>query len=368
MFLLLADGSLIAYLVERQLLDEADIVDGNITVVDVSRRNRDLRITTNRHTGYFAKQGLDAERRKSVKREAAFLTAAAQTNPLSGMSRHLPVVRAWDENAGVLIFNLVPDARSLDEHHHRFGRHSVTIAGDAGRVLGLLHSRQGQALFAGCANQFDRDPPWALSIHRPGPRLFDRFSGSSIETVRIVQNTPSLAESLESMRQAWQPSTVIHGDVRWENLLLSRSTTGQRGFHVILVDWEMVQLGDPLWDAACFLSQYLSEWIASMPAGGDGSQSPLIGVQVPLETLKPAMRQFWEGYTEFARPANRAARAAIERLARYTAAGLLQSTIEAGQQDAALSGTGAIKLQVAQNMLVRPADAANALLGLATYD
>ena len=183
------------------------------------------------------------------------------------MSRHLPVVRAWDENAGVLIFNLVPDARSLDEHHHRFGRHSVTIAGDAGRVLGLLHSRQGQALFAGCANQFDRDPPL-------GP--FDPPSRSpSIRSVQRQQHRdcsdcPEHPIPHGIARVDAAGLAAIDGYPRRRAmggpLLLSRSTTGQRGFHVILVDWGMVQLGDPLWDAACFLSQYLSEWIASMPS------------------------------------------------------------------------------------------------------
>jgi hypothetical protein len=126
----------------------------------------------------------------------------------------------------------------------------------------------------------------------------------------------------------------------------------------------MAQLGDPLWDVGSYLSQCLDRWIASIPAAGNSALAQAQAAGVPLQRLQPAMRQFWESYARADELGASEHVAALERVARYTAARLVQRAIEGEQQNAVLSNTGVLRLQVARNMLQQPMVAATSLLGL----
>ncbi len=176
--------------------------------------------------------------------------------------------------------------------------------------------------------------------------------------VKIVQGAPGLSEALDELRRRWQPSSIIHGDLKWDNVVLVPRPSGRRPHHVQFVDWEMVQFGDPLWDAASFLAQHLDVWIGSMPVAAHAPRSD--SARLPLDRLKPAMRQFWQAYRLGANEDDHA----VERVVRYAAARLVQFAIEADQQSAILSANGVIRLQVAHNMMQRPMTAVRTLLGL----
>ena len=355
----LSDRSVVPYLLERGLLDSRSVVDGEISVFNVSRRNVCFRVTTSCGPHYFVKQGIGAERADSVEREAEFLAHATGL-----LERYLPVVRDWNQSRRILVLDLIPEARSLADHHRRIGRASVDAARQVGRAVRDLHRCHVDASSTIHEKLATQHPPGVFTIHWPNLRVFDDMSGSGLKIVKIVQAAPDLCATLDGLLQHWQPTSVIHADVKWDNVVLNPVPGGRHRFRAQIVDWEMVRLGDPLWDVGSFLSQYLDAWIAFMPATARSPQEQVRSAGIPLSTLQPATRAFWESYSTetIARPAERAA--AIEMLMKYVAARLIQFAVEAEQKSAVLSATSVLRLQVAQNITQRPLAAATSLLGL----
>lgn len=354
----LTERALIPYLVERELLGAQDIVEGDVELANTSRRNLSFRVTTKDERGCLVKQGVGAERGATIAREAEFLIAAANAPNSVRWLGHLPAVRDWHSERRILVFSLVPGAHSLAERHARASLWPAGLAWQVGRALRRLHTWSPAIQTVA----LPLDPPRILSIHRPDLPIVDQVSDSGLEVIKIVQDTPELCSAFDDLSLNWQSSRVIHGDVKWDNVVLL-PTPGGRRFRVLLVDWELVQLGDPLWDAASFLCQYLDTWIASMPILAQSPRSGALSAGIPLERLQPAMRRFWDGYMREMGTEERAV--ALERVVRYAAARLVQFAIEADQQSALLSATGVVRLQVAHNMVQRPLAAATSLLGFA---
>ncbi len=356
----LTERLVIPYLLERQVLNARAIVDGDAEVINMSRRNLNLRVQTTGHHDYLVKKGIGAERGETVRREAEFLMTTATGLEDRVLKQHLPQVRDWNAGDRILVFNLAAGTHSLAEHHLRTGRCASGIARQVGTVLRRLHRWHPDTTDLINNVIVDRGPPGVLTIHRPDIRMFEDMSGSGLDIIKIVQETPGLCRGFDDLRSTWRSSHVIHGDLKWDNVVLAPNSDGKRGFQVQLIDWESVQLGDPLWDAASFLSQYLDTWIASIPGVDSSPQSQASAASMPLERLRPAMRHFWDGYSR----GRRDRVVALERTVRYAAARLVQFAIEADQHSAMLSATSVIRLQVAHNMLERPLSAATSLLGL----
>jgi hypothetical protein len=359
----LTERMVVPFLVERGLLDTLAIVDGDLEVVNMSRRNVNFRVTTTHEPSYFVKQAVGTDRIGTIGREAAFLMAAACAAGYSGMRSYLPSVVAWDQERHILVFNLEPDTYSLAEHHLRTRRHTSGLARQVAIALRQLHRWRPDAdesIHDACTNH---EPPPILSIHRPDLRVFEHMSGSGLENNKNLQETPNITPRFDAMRRAWRPWSILHGDMKWDNVVLLPKPDGKSGFQVQLVDWEMVQLGDPLWDAASFLAQYLDAWIASIPVAGNSPRAA--AASTPLSRIQPAMRQFWEVYTRGIPATTTDRTLALERIVGYASARLVQFAIEADQQSAVLSASGVVRLQVAHNMMQRPLEAASSLLGLA---
>ncbi len=164
----LSADSVVSYLVEHGLLDARAIVDGDVEVVDMSRRNANYRVTTTLGQDLLVKQGVGTDRSATVEREAVFLQNTASSLGSDPSRSHLPPIRLWDSDHSVLVFSLISQTHSLAEHHLRSGRISSGIAGRAGAALRRLHhSFSGDsASFPG--PQPTREPPWILSIHTAG--------------------------------------------------------------------------------------------------------------------------------------------------------------------------------------------------------
>jgi hypothetical protein len=58
------------------------------------------------------------------------------------------------------------------------------------------------------------------SVHETNPAWFDSLSQAKARLLEIVQGYPEYCEMLSALRREWQPSCLIHGDVKWDNFLI----------------------------------------------------------------------------------------------------------------------------------------------------
>jgi len=154
------------------------------------------------------------------------------------------------------------------------------------------------------------------------------------------------------------PDTAIHGDVKSDNILFIPPNEPGAGETVRLVDWELVQRGDPAWDVAGVFQDTVLFWITSMT--GTGNVNAMVAsAGFPWSILQVYLRSFWQGYRQTARLTADDANATLLRAVAFSGARLVQTAYEVSQASDTMSAQSVLLLQVSANLL---ADAESAQL------
>jgi aminoglycoside phosphotransferase (APT) family kinase protein len=207
--------------------------------------------------------------------------------------------------------------------------------------------------------------PWVLSVHQPNLSIFRNASSASLELIRIVQSAPEFGDRLDDLRGRWEPSCLIHHDVKWDNLIACPTGSRRATFELKIIDWEAAQLGDPRWDVGSVFSQYLSLWLFSIPiTGRDPPERFPDLAKFPLSRMQPAMSDCWSAYRKRANIDCPGDTAWLSDAVSYAGARLVQTAFEAAQVATHLDSSMVLHLQLASNILRRPREAIAHLLGI----
>jgi aminoglycoside phosphotransferase (APT) family kinase protein len=350
---MLTQGEVVPYLLRRRLIRPESVLEGDLVVVDASRRNRDFKVVSERGPSYLLKQGVGSA---TVAHEARMYLYFHSAPAGEALRPYLPRCFGYDDEARILVLELVRDAESLREHHVRRRRFSVRLGATLGAALAALH-RPGVA-----TAEVGGSPPWILSLHRPHSALFREVSSANLRLIRVLQRFPVFGERLDELREGWRREAVVHNDVKWDNVLVVRS---EKAFQVKLIDWELADVGDPCWDVGGAFNDYLSQWLLSIPITGDAPPERFLELApYPLERMQPAIRAFWSAYVHGMGLEPASAERWLERAVRYAAARLVQTAYEQMQGSWQLTGNVVCILQLSLNILQRPRHAAAHLLGI----
>jgi aminoglycoside phosphotransferase (APT) family kinase protein len=327
--MVLTAASLSHYLLQRGLVSSSSLVDGDFRVRDLSRRNRVFRVQRGPHPGYIVKQVKDWKTKwiESLEREARFYSLLRTQMKDSPVRRFVPQCFAYDADNQVLVLELV-----AGQPLNRFD--SASLVPEHARSLGesLRQFHQEAGVLANDPQDFPDYDPWILAFHQKSDSNFPDISAANSELLRLVKRDPAFGRALDSLREQWQAQTLIHGDMKWANCLVSETAPPR------FIDWEMIGRGDPLWDAAGILQEYLAAWA---------------GWGRPVEEVAPAMRAFWESYGG----------ESLERAIGYSAARLIQSSFEHLQHQESMSAPAIRLLQAALNILTAPGQAVALFFG-----
>ncbi|MFG1960374.1 phosphotransferase family protein [Nonomuraea sp. NPDC049028] len=373
--MVLALPELTTYLLDRRHVHPEAVVDGGLTIVDASRRNHNVLVSAEPAVGLFVKQGRSDPVQSatgwtgsgSLAHEAAvysLLDSLPRPSSGGGITGALPRCRGFDADRDLLILESLPDASDLTSYHSRTRRFPATVGTRLGTALADLHERAFHAARRNPAD-FPGRLPWVLGIDRPGTAFYRAMSNAGLELVRILQSSPELRAALAALRTGWRQDAFVHHDVKWDNCLVLAGGASGRRTRMALVDWEFADLGDACWDTGSVFGSYLGCWLASIPV--TGSELPdryLELAEYPLTRMRPAMRAFWAAYAGARGWDAATADAALIRSARYAGARLLQSAYERAQGAARVSTTVVCLAQLAENVLVRPEEAVEHLLGV----
>ena len=361
-----AQEQVLAYLRRRNFLGPHSIVDGDLSVLDASRRNRNFKILGEEAPHYLVKQGVDPERIATIAHEAAVYHLLHSRSLDATTREYLPRFYAYDSSEHVLILEFFPDAHNLREYHSQHRRISSAIAVDMGHALGALHHSMGAtALTDSDVATLTRNPPWVLFIHRPDLRILRQISGANIELIKLIQHSAELCEFLDAMRAGWRSDALIHFDIKFDNLLALAGSSEASKTRLKIIDWELAGLGDPCWDVGSVFMDYLSLWLLSIPITGETppDRFPELATY-PLERMQPAMRSFWHSYVRRMKLDAVGADEWLVRAVKYAAGRMVQTAFEQTQMSMQLNGNVICMLQVSLNMLRRPHEAILHLLGI----
>ena len=355
-------NDLVHYLLERGLLDRRAVVDGDVMVVEGARRHHNYSVIRRQGAGLFVKQMQpdQAFSAQTLQKEAACYVMMESDPALAEIHALMPRFRAYDPDRHILVLELIGDGENLSELHRRVKGFPEDVARRVGELLARYHEASSRDLLPRANTAiFQGQPPWILSFHLMPRGSMQNLSAANGQFVTILQSYPDFGQALDRVRAGWRRDALVHGDMKFDNVVVRGAQTGEQTMHV--VDWELADVGDSAWDVASILQAYLTWWIASLervPAG-----EPSDAAQYPLETIQPAIRAFWNAYASSRRLSARDADAELERAVSYAGARMLQTVYESMAWAPSLTQHAVWQVQACINILKEPRAAATDLLG-----
>jgi hypothetical protein len=370
-------------LLRRGLLRKSEILDGGVTVADSTSRHRNAVVMREAGPGYFVKEAVPTQPMsvQTLMREAATYALVHQSNgvlaplaplassmaTLAPLASLMPKLRVWDPAQRLLILELLPGAENLGAHARRTNTFSEPLAAQFGRALATYHRQASGAMTqATHGHIFPCTLPWALTISQQTQSTIANLSAANAQMLSLIQRYPNFPRRLEALQAAWRRDTLIHGDMKFENCVLSYSKGAGADPEIKVVDWEIADLGDPRWDVGSMLQSWLSYWIFSMPADGAVNDPEQLAARAhyPLERMRPAIRAFWQSYVKTMEVTGKAERDLLDTCISFGGARMIQTVFESMYQMTNLTPHAIFMLQVSLNILEEPRGAVTDLLAL----
>jgi hypothetical protein len=360
-----------AFLCDRGLIDASWVPEGDLTIRRLPGRNRVYQVIGPGALGYHIKQPNACAERSldSLRREAAFNRCFRDDVTIGGVRSLIPRLVHFEHEETILVFELIPGAISLWNAIERHGLGGVTMAAlrDFGVLLGTFHRSWAQPNTGPPMEWLPSQIPSAITIHKPDIARLAFLSAAEYEVLCILQAEDQLQRRLEGLRCEWAATSVIHGDIRFDNVLF-RSGATEELFGPVetwLADWEMVTYGDPAWDVGGALQDLLVFWVSSMPIFNESSAEAMIaGASVTMDELRSAARSFWHGYRLGSGHDPDEANELVRKSVAFSAARLIQSAFEWSMAASRPTGQSVVLLQLATNVLAEPERAQLQLYGI----
>ena len=357
-------------LVRRGLLPKAAILDGDVVIVDSTSRHRNALVIRRGGPGYFVKEAIPTQPMslQTLMREAATYAYVQQADgALAPLAALMPRFHLLDPLQHLLVLELLPDAENLATHARRTQQFSDTLSAEFGRALATYHRRAAGTVTAATHGRlFPGTIPWALTLSRQAESSIMNLSPANTQMLSLVKRYPNFTTRLDGLQASWRRDTLIHGDLKFENCVVSYPDGTDAAPRIKVVDWEIADIGDPRWDVGSMLQAWLCHWIFSMPADGTTTDPAQLAAraQFPLERMQPAIRAFWRAYAETMEIRGEAARDLLDTCATFGAARMVQTVFESMYQMPQLTPHAIFLLQVSLNVLEEPRGAVSEMFGL----
>jgi hypothetical protein len=358
--------NLLQYLLAKDLVTSETVVDGDFAVIDVSGRNRNFKVIRKHNASLFVKQvrNLNEQSIAMLQCEAACYWLSLNEKDFAALAPMMPPFFSYDLERHVLITGLITKGENLWQHFRRLQKVSPVVAGELGRLLGTYHHDGGDRLKdSPQAAIFPKQIPWILSPERRNSHPFKELSKATSQLFDHVEGSPELCIALDQLRDNWVPTTLMHGDMRFENCILSISNVESQ-FNFKIVDWELADMGDPCWDIGSIIQAFISARIISLRAvEASLSLKQFLTEQAP-SWLKDALVLFCQEYLAALRVETKRSNELLERCISYGAARMIQSAYEYMQFSPHLSTNALHLLEVSSDILKDPTVAARQLFQL----
>jgi Phosphotransferase enzyme family len=395
------------YLLQRQLLNIEQIIDGDVHIIDASRRNRNIQCITRRGANYLLKQpnilDYDNSKTTTINIEANLFSLVSKEDNLAPVSNIIPRFVDLDSERNILIIEFLKDSQSLYEYIYRLPIRTTTYElptepfSNLGKMMAVYHSVFKRYIDSPSVISFlPKSLPSNDVITHPEPALLSEMSPANLQLLKLIQNYEELSDFLEDLYMHWDlDQTLIHGDMRMDNVILvpkdhvSGGSDGNNNNNISnslaqlkIVDWELARVGDPAWDIAGILNDFMILWLYSLPvAYTTPNQNVQLGTdqlvrlsQRPINNMKRSIRAFWKEYIKNNTTNNNIVKfdakksndELLKRATKYCAALLIQRIYESEKRSDFLSSVAFYVVQTSLNMICNRDDAIMYLFGIPT--
>ncbi len=337
------------YLLALGAVKPRDVVDGELAVRNLSRRNSVFVVTTAGAGDAIVVKQAGPHAAATLAHEAAVLTALEQRATLAG---RIPTVVHHDPGAARLVLRSAGNGRDWLKATRAGERHALAPARRLARLIAAVHAIDARDL---PPLPPDTSAMWAVRLPEPELEFVLGLSGGSRQLVGLIQARPRLCDRLSELGEEPVPGALTHGDLRWANCL---RTGAARRDGVMLIDWELAGAGDPAFDVGTAIAEYVASWIESVPVPDPDDLGRYLG-----EASRPLAREvlsaFWDAYRGASTNPP-----PLRRVAELAGVRLLQTAIERAQESHVADTHARLLATAAENLVLAPELGAYSLLGL----
>lgn len=367
----LTASNLVHYLIARKLICSSEVVDGSYSVVEAGRHNRNFKVFCGRKAGMFIKQipVVDDLSKQAIRKEALSYQLARD---FPRWNQWMLTLHDYDRNRHCLSLELLLDGQNLREFYYSQDRFPLQVSSLVAQSLADLHSVRIEEIEGhNHHSDFSKSAPWIFTYHDKPRFNPSSLSGGAVKLGEYIRQRPEFIALLDAVAARWQVQSLVHGDVKWDNFLLSWESHAPHSDHesatyrLKLIDWELLDMGDPAWDVAGILQAYLSHWI--MRRYRDKSQSKEHLLELTYEKLQsvfPSIRCFWDTYVEHRSLVSSNLNEFLLHCVELSAVRLLQTTFESLFESEELTAHSLAMLSLSEQILTHPQQSAHLLFGL----
>jgi thiamine kinase-like enzyme len=361
--MLLTEHNLFYYLLDKGMVDSSAVVNGEFTVRRSDSRNNNFLVNREYdHHSFFIKQvkAPDAEKIETMRIEAtAYILAHTDAN-YKALKNFLPPYYDYDATQHILVTGQVKDAISVYDYYLQLNDFNNNIPAQLADVLASYHGSINTTQQGTTMQHFRRQMPWVFTIANTPP-INGAPATADQQLMQLITRNTELLQLIAPLAALWQPTSLVHHDAKLNNFLAGYDHEKKHINFVKLIDWELADIGDPLWDLASVIQNYLTLWLTTdVP---DPQQTAYIKT-ILLAQVQPCIQQVWNRYAQLMQWNAAAKQTALTKTVQYCALKLIHTCFETTAQGTTLQPVTVKMLQVSINILRNPADAAVKLFGI----
>jgi Phosphotransferase enzyme family len=363
---ILSQKNLFSYLLDRKICLEEDLSPSKVTPLD--GKNFNLKVEFLNGRSLLVKQTTPDF---SGTEPGGFLgdgtIAYLAATVLNVWQKHTVLPLDRDPDNGVLVLPFLKGYESLADYYD-CSTFNFDIARSVGEILGEMHqATYNQVAVLDILLGIDPDlepavmPYFLQSLPPLTPEDFGRIRTDALVFFQAYGKFPQLPEAIAALEDIWEPSALVHQDLRLENWLIANN----RSIDLRLIDWEALGWGDPLADLGQLLAEYLILWTDSTPrTAGIAISERLAQAALPLSQIQPSLGAVIEGYSQ-AFPEIRQARSNwLEIVGRYCGRALIEHIVVQMQYMLPIDSDSLCNLQLGNSLLCQTQKAVSTLFGV----
>ncbi|MGH2667185.1 phosphotransferase family protein [Flavobacterium sp.] len=346
----LAPDTVYQYLQKRQLIDEEAVVNGNFMVHPVKTRNNIMKILIQPHNSLFVKQmGTDLVSGNLFQREVNVHYLFKNNNEFSSIAAIVPPLLDYDDEHNIMVTELLHNAKNLYEHYMLTKNFDLNLAKEQASILSAYHIIPDKKTNT---SMFPKLLPWVLQLDKHKAHEFFVGNESSSEIINLIKQNQVLQNELINLAKSWQFTHLIHGDIKWINFL---AVEKEGGFSQKLIDWELADIGDPIWDVAGLIQSYVTTWLLGFDNNNPYSQTlPEYMQPYDIKNMQPSAQAFLYEYMELQQYEKLDQAVFLTKVMQFTAARIIQTSVEGITFNTKIEANNMRCIQLAFNILKDP--------------
>lgn len=352
------------YLNKRQLINGEAVVKGHFMVHPVKTRNNIMKIIMEPENSLFVKQmEKDLVTTNLFLREISAYNFFKNNNEFSAIGSAIPELLDYDDDHNIMVTQLLYNSQNLYEYYAITKNFDLNLAREQAAILSSFHIMPNNETDTG---MFPKMLPWILQLDQHNADQFFVNNEASTNIISLIKQNHVIQDTLINLALSYKFTHLIHGDIKWINLLITKD---EKGFSQKLIDWELADIGDPMWDVAGLMQSYVSAWLLGFDNNDPtGYKLPEHMQPYDIKNTQSSAKAFLYEYISLQKYPEYYHTEFLIRIIQLTAARIIQTSLEGITYHSKIEANNMRCIQLAFNIMNDPITALDELFNIKVYD